>query len=72
MYGHINWSLAQADHQSSVGLSQSFPSKRGGKVRPQTGLHFTVQKRPMSGSVPGPSGHPWFRGLTWIVGIRFF
>ena len=53
LYGHINWSLAQAH---SVGLSQSFPPKRGGKARPQTGFHFTVQKRPMSGSVPGTSG----------------
>ena len=50
--GHINWSLAQAH---SLGLSQSFPPKRGGKARPCTGFHFTVQKRPMSGSVPGPS-----------------
>ena len=24
-YGHINWSLAQAQQQSSIGLSQSFP-----------------------------------------------
>ena len=52
-YGHINWSLAQAH---SVGLSQSFPPKRGGKARPQTGFQFTVQKRPMSGSVLGTSG----------------
>ena len=35
--GHINWSLAQAH---SVGLSQSFPPKRGGKARPQTGFQF--------------------------------
>ena len=56
LYGHINWSLAQAHHQSSVGLSQSFPPKRGGKARPWTGFFFTVQKRPISGSVPGPSG----------------
>ena len=49
----INWSLAQAH---SVGLSQSFPPKRGGKVRPWTGFQFTVQKRPVSGSVPGTSG----------------
>ena len=56
LYGHINWSLAQVYHQSSVGLSQYFPPKRGGKARPQTGLHFIVQKRPNSGSVPGPSG----------------
>ena len=53
LYGHINWSLAQAH---SVGLSQSFPPKRGGKARPQTGFQFTVQKRPMSGSVLGTSG----------------
>ena len=53
LYGHINWSLAQAH---SLGLSQSFPPKRGGKARPQTGFQFTVQKRPLSGSVPGTSG----------------
>ena len=39
-----------------MGLSQSFPPKRGGKARPQTGFHFTVQKRPMSGSVPETIG----------------
>ena len=53
LYGHIIWSLAQAP---SVGLSQSLPPKRGSKARPQTGFQFTVQKRPMSGSVPGTSG----------------
>ena len=53
LYGCINWSLVQAH---SVGLSQSFPPKRGGKARPWTGFHFTVQKRPMSGSVPGTNG----------------
>ena len=55
LYGHINWSLAQAH---SVGLSQSFPPKRSGKARSQTGFQFTVQKRPVSGSVPGTSGAP--------------
>ena len=55
LYGRINWSLAQAH---SVGLSPSFPPKRGGKARPWTGFQFTVQKRPMSGSVPGTSGAP--------------
>ena len=35
LYGHINWSLAQAH---SVGLSQSFPPKRGYKARPWTGF----------------------------------
>ena len=53
LYGHINWSLAQAH---SVGLSLSFPPKRGGKARPRTGFQFTVQKRPVSGSLPGTSG----------------
>ena len=55
LYGCINWSVAQAH---SVGLSQSFTPKRGGKARPQTGFQFTVQKRPMSGSVLGTSGAP--------------
>ena len=53
LYGHINWSLAQAH---SVGLSPPFPPKRSRKARPQTVFQFTVQKRPMSGSVPGASG----------------
>ena len=53
LYVHINWSLVQAH---SVGLSQSFPPKRGGKARPWTGFQFTVQKRPISGCVPGTSG----------------
>ena len=52
LYGLINWSLAQAQQQSSMGLSQSFPPKRDGKARPQPGFHFMVQKRP----VPGSSG----------------
>ena len=56
LYGHINWSLAQAQQQSSMGLSQSFPPKRGGKTRPQTGFHFTVQNMPVPGSVPGSDG----------------
>ena len=56
LYGCINWSLAQAHSVDSVGLLQSFPPKRGGKARPQTGFRFTVQKRPMSGSVLGTSG----------------
>ena len=54
LYGHINWTLVQAQQQSSMSLSQSFPSKRGGKARPQTGFHFTVQMR----SVPGSSAPP--------------
>ena len=53
LYGHINWSLQQAH---SVGLSQTFPPKRCDKARPRTGFHFTVQKRPLSGSVLGTCG----------------
>ena len=44
--------LAQAQQQSSMGLSQSFPPMRGANVRPKTGFHFNVQKRP----VPESSG----------------
>ena len=43
-----------------------FPSKRGGKVRPQPGFHFMVQKRP----VPGSGAHIWLRNLIWRVGMR--
>ena len=53
LYGCINWSLSQAH---SMGLSQSFFPKRGGKARPGTGFQFTVQKRPLSGSVLVTSG----------------
>ena len=67
LYGHINWSLAQAQKHSSMGLSQSFPFKWGGKTRPWTWFHFTVQKRP----VPGSSGASLVRSLTWRVGMRF-
>ena len=54
LYGHINWSVAQAQQQPSMGLSQSFPPKKDGKTRTCTGFHFMVQKRPMPGS-SGPS-----------------
>ena len=45
LYGHIKWSLVQAQQQSLIGLSQSFPPKRGGKTRQWTGFHFNVQNR---------------------------
>ena len=54
LYGHINSCLAQSQHQSFIGLFQSFPPKRGGKTRSRTGFHFMVQKRPVPGSC-GPS-----------------
>ena len=47
LYGDINWFLLQAQQQSCIGLSQSFPPKRDGKTKPQTGFHFHVQKRPV-------------------------
>ena len=53
LYGCIKWSLAQTHF---VGLSQSFPPKRGGKGRPWTGFQFTVQKRHLSGSLAVTSG----------------
>ena len=68
LYGHINWSLPQAHHQSSVGLSQSFPPTRGGKARPWTGFHFTVRKRPVSGSVPRSSGASLAKRPHWECG----
>ena len=54
LYGHIIWSLAQAQQQSCIGLSESFPSKTGGKGRPRTGFQYTVQKRPV----------PWSGGAS--------
>ena len=36
--------------KSSMGSSQSFPSKRGGKARPWPGFHFMGQKRCMPGT----------------------
>ena len=54
LYGCINWSLAQAHQQSSKGLSQFFPPKRGDKTRPWIWFHFMMQKRPVPWS-SGPS-----------------
>ena len=48
LYDHINWSLAQAQQQSSIALSQPFPSVRGCKARPRTAFHFKEKKRPVS------------------------
>ena len=47
LYGHINWSQAQAQQQSSIGLSLSFPPKRSGKARPWNWFPVTVQSRPV-------------------------
>ena len=71
LYDYINWSLAQAHHQSSVGLSQSFPSKRG-VARPDHGLGSISQYRRdlCQGLCQGLVGHLCLRGLTWSVGMR--
>ena len=66
MYGCINWSLVQAQQQSSMGLSQSFLSKMGGK--PGHGLGSISQcKRDLC---QGLMVHLWLRGLTWRMGMR--
>ena len=44
LYGHINWSLAQAQQQSPLGTPQSLTSMRGDKVRPKVEFWFNVQK----------------------------
>ena len=46
LYGCIKWSLVQAQKQSSMGSSQSFPPLRGGKARPRTQFHFNMQREP--------------------------
>ena len=48
----ISTGLCHRLSKSSMGLAQSFPSKRGGKGRQWPGSHFTEQKSP----VPGSSG----------------
>ena len=42
LFGCINWSLAQAQQESSRSFSQSFCPMRDGKARPMTGFHFNV------------------------------
>ena len=53
LYGHINWFLAQAQQQSSIGLSQALPSKSGGKVRIQLGS-ISLYKRGLCQSLVVP------------------
>ena len=47
-----------------------FPPTRDGKARPWPGFHFTVQKRPMSGSLPGTSGTSLPKRLHLESGIE--
>ena len=67
LYGHINWSLAQAH---SVGLSQSFPPKRGGKADHGLGSNSQYRRDLCQGLCQGLVGHLCLRGLTWRVGVR--
>ena len=50
---HINWSLAQAHQQSSLGLSQSSACMRGVRATSKDGFMFNVQKK--HGLVSGSS-----------------
>ena len=71
LYGHTNWSLVQADHQSSVGLSQSFPPKRGDTGQTIDWVPFSQYRRDLcQGLCQDLVGHLWLRGLTWSVGMR--
>ena len=51
LYGHINWSLAQAHQKYSLGLSQSLASMRCVKAKPKARfiLHVWNQPVPVSG-----------------------
>ena len=71
LHGHINWSLAQAQQQSSIGLSV-FSFKRSGKTRPRTGFHFMVQKRPVPWScAPSLAKRPHLeRGMRLVQVAR--
>ena len=44
--GHINWSLAQTERVFH-GIVSVFSHSEGGKTRPQTGFHFTMQMKPV-------------------------
>ena len=59
LYGHINWSLAQTQQQTSFGLSQSSISVIGGRTRP--GLKYPVAES---------RGGLWQRSLTQTLGCR--
>ena len=67
LYGHINWSLAQAH---SVGFSQSFILR--GVARPDHRLGSNSQYRRDLCQVlcQGLLGHLCLRGLSWSVGMR--
>ena len=66
LYGCMSWSLTQGQQQSSISLSQSVLSMRGGKARPRTGFHFNVQKR----SMPESSGASLAKRPHLEIGLR--
>ena len=47
LYVPTNWSLAQAHHQFSLGLSQSLTFMRSDKAKPLAEFQFTAQKQPV-------------------------
>ena len=66
LHGHIKWSLAQAQQQSSMDLSQSFPLR--GATRSSYGLgSISWCRRDLC---HGLVVHLWLRGLTRRVGMR--
>ena len=52
-YGQINWSLAQVQQQSALGLSQSATSLQGDKTRFWPSFWFNVQKQHVAESSGG-------------------
>ena len=54
LYGCINWFLAEAQQQSSIGLSQSSTVCERWKTKLKAGLRFNVQKQPVTESSSGP------------------
>ena len=66
LYGCIKWFLAQAQQQSSMGLSLFFLLR--GVARPDQGLGSISQCR--RDLCLGLVVHLWQRGLTWRVGMR--
>ena len=44
LFVHINWSLAQAQQQSSLGLFWLTTSSRGARAKPKVAFQYNVQK----------------------------
>ena len=66
LYGHINWSLAHAQQQSSMACLSLFLQR--GVASPGHGLGSISQSR--RDLCQGLVVLPWLRGLTWRVGMR--